>query len=282
MCLTCPTGKFLISGLYCGDICPSGQTSPSGICTPQSAPIFQVQLSAVSLYANDTVSLSKVQSGSSATLDSNDAVAYYQQGWRFDESNDYVLLPPNSLETGRNLILDATHSMEMWVRPLAVSGVSCVLSKSGIQAQTLNTRLRLCVTDSYQLLLDIATVNLLDPAVTPIKTIVGGKVASGRSWTVVSYRLLRSKMTTVTLIINKSTVATAALDSLLFRDASGTVDTVKFVVGAAYATYQTMGNFFNGNIAELTILNAESSVDERMHMLTVHLWWTMPQFLSTY
>jgi len=75
------------------------------------------------------VNKAKAQAGSTSVSDINDPVAYYQQGWLFDGVANFVVLPPNSVESG-NVRLDATHTVEMWVRRADLANYACLLSKN--------------------------------------------------------------------------------------------------------------------------------------------------------
>ena len=253
-CLTCASPQVLVNRLYCSDSCPTGQSPQSAICTSTSSPVFRVLLDQVTQTPTDTVNKAKAQAGSTSASDINDPVAYYQQGWLFDGVANFVVLPPNSVESG-NVRLDATHTVEMWVRRADLANYACLLSKNVVG----NPLFRLCITDSNQVLLEFATVSLVDGTTRQIRVVVGGSVST--AWVAVGYKLVFSAQTgtIARVILNGSVVNTATFSQGLYKDVTGAAGTMKFLLGANVDFSSALTHFFKGNIAELSISNADIS-----------------------
>lgn len=252
-CLTCAAPQVLVNLLYCSDSCPTGQFPQSAQCTGTlSTPVFQVLLDQVTQTPVDTVGKAKAQAGSTPSSDFNDPVAYYQQGWLFDGVGNYVGLPPNSMES-RDIRLDATHTVEMWVRPAVLANFACLLSKNTIE----NQLFRLCITDSNQILLEFATISLLDGSTKQTRSLVGGSI--GTAWVAVGYKLAFSLQTgtVARVILNGSGVIAATFSGEMYRDGTGAAGTIQFLLGANVASSSSLSHFFKGNIAELSIFNAD-------------------------
>ena len=258
-CLTCPSSKVLVSGLYCSDVCPSGQMPLSGVCgSSSSAAVFRLSLDKNTQILMDSAGMLKAYAGSAPSSDQSDPVAYYQQGWLFDGIGTYITLPPNTIET-RSLLLDATHTVEMWTRIASLGNFVCLLSKSTPGNQEISQLLRLCITDANQISLSLTIVSQADSTAKQIRSVVGGSLVSTNVWISVVYKVVFSSQTgsTVKIILNNNTVQTALFPKEMYKDS---LTNSRFLIGATVSPPPSLSMFLKGNIAEISIYNADLSL----------------------
>lgn len=128
-CLTCNIGYFLQPyGVgKCLSFCPTGFLPSGTLCTGNGGLIFDVELINIGPTITTATGQTLLNGATTTFFEASDPIPSQHRGYYFSGSS-YLQLPPSANTAGSPLMLAATLSFAVWVRPQG-SGIRTIYSK---------------------------------------------------------------------------------------------------------------------------------------------------------
>ena len=247
-CYDC-TGPLILTMGVCNDYCPTGYTKSGGNCnedTSLDGLIFDFRPHKIEDIVWDQSLDFKVSTGKNTQFYPNqgdyDPYPAKDRGYYFN-SNAYMELPPNFLDSSDSLVLNVNFQVSTWIRPDS-SGGSIFCKQDKLE---LDKIICLELAGFYPTLKLTLLDKEMNTAVQPAST----RVPKG-SWTHIAFQLESSNDVKITWIIDGSSQPSYYLSHMHFADS-----TMNFLIaiGATHQSDSSMHEFYKGFIYSIKIWN---------------------------